>query len=193
MNKPIAVILGLLIAGTPVFAAEAGQKEKEARQKILDEKINGINETEWKVLLTPDHPKLKPVEDVLSFRGHTVQMTYFEKKGYKPTNYTVTLEDEEGQAANWETMKTHPEGGGKVVYLRGQWNGDRMSGVATEKNPDAKDQEITRYVFAGSPAGSALSAEKPGEVPGLERKEGSKAGTAGSSKILKSEETKLKK
>ena len=187
MKKAIACLALFLIGFAPAFAADKAktskdqaqiQKNEEDRRKKVDEKINEINETEWKVQVIPDHPKLKPVEDVLAFRAHTVQLGYFEKKGFQPTNYTVTVEEGE-DAGNFETMKTHPEGGGRVVFIRGQWNGNRVSGVATERDPSDKEYPTIRYTFVG--AKGSLEAKAPDL-----KKEEKFSGATDSAKILKS-------
>ncbi len=161
MKKTVLWLCIIGLGFSTAHAAEkvrAGKDDLEERQKKTEEKIKELNSTEWKVRLVPDNPKMKPSEDVLTFRDLTMQSAYFDGKGFRPTNYTVTVEDEE---ADWETMKTHPGGGGRVVFMRGHWKGDKMHGVATEQDPGDKENPTVRYTFVSS--SKAVLADAPDE------------------------------
>lgn len=145
------LVMNLLVL-PGAFAKDDKQsaKEKELLEKRMkvEEKKKALNGSEWQVTVKPQDAKEKESQDTLSFQNNQVSSKNLSKRGFGATNYTVSIQDDAGNVAIWETMKTGKEG---VVFMRGEWTPEKMSGAITEQLKDSKDAVINKeYSFSSS-------------------------------------------
>lgn len=109
-------------------AAEAEKEKQEETWKKLEEKKAELNGTQWEVQITTKVTKTSmPKTDTLIFQDGKFRSEALSKKGFSPTNYTLTLQ--EGGPTVWETMQTGSDKKEGVAFVRGEWKGNVMSGV----------------------------------------------------------------
>ena len=109
-------------------AAEAEKEKQEETWKKLEEKKAELNGTQWEIQITTQVAKTSmPKTDTLIFQDGKFRSEALSKKGFSPTNYTLTLQ--EGGPTVWETMQTGSDKKEGVAFVRGEWKGNVMSGV----------------------------------------------------------------
>ena len=125
-------------------------EENYKKQKVKFKELEG---SEWEVqLVSVDEKKKKNEEkDRLVFKNGTVSLDSLTKKGYPAVGYTVTP-NSDGEGAIWENFQETKEGS---LAMRGEWNGEAMTGAAREIYD--KGKKIVTYNFsskkvAGPPA-----------------------------------------
>lgn len=97
-------------------------------QRVFTEKVRqGLNNTEWEIELSLLSAKGKKESDVITFKENQIGVAGFVKKGFPPTNYTLTVQD--GGIAVWETMQSSDKSG--IAFWRGEIDADmqRMHGI----------------------------------------------------------------
>lgn len=145
--KLLIFLLIASMAGSPVLAADKTSQEKlEEQRKLINEKRSEINGSKWEVLLGSLDPKFKEKKDTFVFQDDQVSSAGMSKRGFGPTNYTITVpEDADSDVSVWETMKTGKDG---IIFIRGEWTKDRMRGDVTEQLDGGK--EVREYIFTAS-------------------------------------------
>lgn len=132
------IVCGASYAADPIGRSDEKQgkvdaselkKEKERRKKI-EEKRAELEATQWQITLKSKDPRTKPENDTLIFQNGEFRTESLVKRGFNPTNYTVSIPDGEGAAAVFETMQTGKEG---HVFIKGQWTKDSMEGEILEQ------------------------------------------------------------
>src|SRR3989338_6556734 len=161
----LMVFVMALTVGSSVQATEddISQKKLDELRKRINEKKSEINGSQWEVVLGSLDPKIKGQKDTLLFQNDQVTSAGMSKRGFGPTNYTVSVPQEEGSEGGiWETMKTGKDG---VIFMRGEWENDNMRGDVTEQLDGGK--EFHEYIFttssrmAVSPTSSEGSVQAP--------------------------------
>ncbi|MCX7927414.1 MAG: hypothetical protein N2606_04685 [Candidatus Omnitrophica bacterium] len=121
---------------TPAVASPQKTPEELKREEALkvrkaqaQRKLAELNNTEWQIELTPLYSKGKKETDTVVFKENKVSLVNFSKKGFGPTNFTLTVQ-EDGMVV-WETMQTSEKG--QLVFWRGEMDTDlkQMRGVAS--------------------------------------------------------------
>ncbi len=104
---------------------------------------------------------MKGAKDTFTFQNGQFKSTGYQKRGFSPTNYTITIPSETEETGIWETMLSGEEG---VVFIRGEWNKETMNGSITEQLEDGK--EIFEHSFSTNSrvAISPTSAEEETKV-----------------------------
>jgi hypothetical protein len=131
--------------------AAAAQSEAEAvkaflaKQEIVKKKMVLLNNTEWQIEMTPLSGKGKKEIDTVTFKNNQVVLSGFSKKGFGPTNLTLTVQ-EDGSVV-WETMQTSEKNG--MCFWRGELDKTMMTmrGVASHKIDDKNKMD---YSFAST-------------------------------------------
>ena len=150
MKKALALVLVLLFAGYSVHAAEEvsekrseadEQKMAESRKKIQEHRTE-LNGSSWEVTLGSG---AKGEADTFTFQNGQFSSKSLAKRGFSPTNYTVSIPSDSSGLAVWETMQTGKEG---LIFLRGEWDKDMMRGDVTEQLEEGK--KIKDYSFSTS-------------------------------------------
>ncbi len=155
MKKLGKIVLVVAVALVQVCLSPAVYAAKDAaalQAELLAAKKAELNNHEWEVRLTPTTGKGAPMTDVLIFKGQQFESENMTKKGYKPTNYTVSLQ--EGGPTVWETMQSTESG--QPVFWRGEWEGMSMKGVMSKQLGEGKNED---YYF--SSLGSKEIKEEP--------------------------------
>lgn len=105
-------------------AAEEALKQRLAQQQKITAQLNN---QEWQIELTPlnaaANAKVKKEMDVVIFKDNKVSIAGFGKKGFIPTNYSLTVQ-EDGMII-WETMQTSQNAG--TAFWRGEMPKDMLS------------------------------------------------------------------
>ena len=174
-------------APAPAIVQRSPEEEKKIaeRRKKVEERLKELNGSEWEMTVKPHAGKEKEYKDVFTFQDKQVSSKKLSARGFLSTNYTITIPDD-GETAVWETMKTGKEG---VVFIRGEWVKDKMTGAISEQLDEGK--KIKEYSFSSKKAVAA--SDKPAEVPASEAVTQTSASTdAGSSRKLVSLEGDLK-
>lgn len=120
--------------GSGLFQRMNSKTDEEARnalRKRILEKKDELNGSSWKIDIKSQSGKgdfLGP--DTLTFQNEKFRSAAGEKIGYNSTNYTLTVQENEGPTI-WETMQTSKDG--EVTFWRGEWKEDTMSGVISRQ------------------------------------------------------------
>ncbi len=104
--------------------------EEVRKQRLLvGRKRKLLNDTEWEVSLIPLDGKGRKKKDLIVFFESKVSTKSLIEQDYQPTNYSVTLKDDDKVV--WETMQTGKDG--EVVFFKGEVTPefDKMSGVVS--------------------------------------------------------------
>jgi hypothetical protein len=120
---------------------EAAKQRRATQQKKLAE----LNNTEWQIELTPLGGKGKKETDVVTFKNNQVSVASYAKKGFVPTNFTLTVQDD-GMVV-WETMQSSEKAG--TAFWRGEMSKDMqvVNGILSYQL-DAKTK--TDYSFVST-------------------------------------------
>jgi len=138
IQKPATVVSTVPTASTAV--------EKTATVTPVPPTIPiALNGTEWEVKMIPTDKKAsQAVEyDKIRFSDDQVVSKNMAAKGFQPTFYTLTSNDE--GVIIWETMQTGPAG--DIVAWRGEWVNGQMRGVI---NQQMASGETRTFHFVGS-------------------------------------------
>ena len=161
MKKHILLGAVLLTMSASLVFAEATNEEAklEALRKLTEAKKIEINGSQWDVQIKAmDGKGSLPEKDALTFQDGTFSSKYFSEKGFSPTNYTLTVEREDGPTV-WETMQTSEKGG--VVFWRGEWKDEAMSGIISRQLE--KGNEEYSFTSSGKQSISPTSTEEKSE------------------------------
>lgn len=153
--KTFKVILGLMFFALTLSGVQplhAANDAEEQLKKIAEKKAE-LNNHEWEVSLSSPAAKGEVATDVLVFKGQQFESKSMTAKGYKPTNYTVSLQ--EGGPTVWETMQSTDKG--EPVFWRGEWEGESMRGVMSKQVGEGKNED---YYFS-STSSKAITEEVP--------------------------------
>jgi hypothetical protein len=117
-----------------------------AKQEIVKKKMVLLNNTEWQIEMTPLSGKGKKEIDTATFKNNQVVLSGFSKKGFGPTNLTLTVQ-EDGSVV-WETMQTSEKNG--MCFWRGELDKTMMTmrGVASHKIDDKNKMDYS-FVSTG--------------------------------------------
>lgn len=165
-------------APAPAIVQRSPEEEKKIaeRRKKVEERLKELNGSEWEMTVKPHAGKEKEYKDVFTFQDKQVSSKKLSARGFLSTNYTITIPDD-GETAVWETMKTGKEG---VVFIRGEWVKDKMTGAISEQLDEGK--KIKEYSFSSD----TRAAVPPTSV---EEEAEASAKSESSSKALVSKET----
>lgn len=132
-------LTGLMVL-TAVFFAPQISFAAEDTAKILAEKKAELNGHEWDIKLVPaaDPKNGTPSTDVLVFKDMKFEAKGMTTDGYKPTNYTISLQ--EGGPSVWETMQSNESG--PSIFWRGEWEGESMRGVMSKQSADGTNESF---------------------------------------------------
>ena len=129
----------------PKEMTEAEKKKLKAERERQGKAKEGLNGSSWQVSIQSMDAKQKPDKDTFTFQDTEFKSDFFIGKGYAPTNYTVTMMGDSGERAQFETMMS---GKGGMVFLRGEWEKEVMSGTITEQLEGGK--KVNEYYFTTS-------------------------------------------
>jgi hypothetical protein len=131
-------------AETKPSAGSEEEKRAEIRKRV-EEKKQELNGNEWKVAIRSQSGKGSlDGPDTLTFQDGKFRSASAGKKGFTPTNYTITVQEGDSPSI-WETMQTNENG--NVAFWRGEWKDDFMSGVISRQLEEGKNEE---FVFSSS-------------------------------------------
>lgn len=132
--------------------AQAKEQELAEVQKQIDEKKQEINGTSWDIELKPQYGgEMKiPGKDTLYFQDGKFKSSYTDSEGFTRTNYTIRLR--ESGPATFETMQSHNESDKGIVFWRGEWLDQAMTGTMVRKVPDKKGEGMVTesYYFSNT-------------------------------------------
>ena len=117
-------------------------KQKDRVKKIEEKRVE-LESTEWQVSLVSKDLKSKPENDTFVFQNGQFKSENRAKKGFNPTNYTVTIPDVDDASATFETMQSGKEG---HIFIKGVWTKDSMEGQIIEQSEDNKSSK--EYYFS---------------------------------------------
>ncbi len=124
----------------PKRTAADEQKITEERKRTQDARKD-LNGSSWEVQFKSQDPKIKDVKDKFTFQDGMFKSDHYIGDGYTPTNYSITMSGEGTERAVWETMLSAKEG---QIFIRGEWEKDKMSGNITEQLDGGK-KVVERY------------------------------------------------
>lgn len=145
-DSPAAVVAEVQAPAKPAEPPSPAEiaKQKE-RQKKIEQQRAALEATQWSVSLVSNDPKVKPESDVFTFINGQFKSENRSARGFSPTNYTVTVSDEEKPTATFETMQSGKEG---RVFVKGIWKDGVMEGRITEQSEDLK--KSVDYFFSNA-------------------------------------------
>ena len=160
----------------PVPKRSAAEEKKIAEtRKRIDEKKTELNGSSWEVVLgSSSDPKMKGEKDTLTFQNGQFSSKNLSKRGFSPTNYTISLPSEDSKTAVWETMQTGKDG---LVFIRGEWEKEQMRGDISEQLEGGK--KTKEYYFTTASRIAIPPTSKEEEKTGVPKTADS-TGTAGS-------------
>lgn len=167
-------------------------KEDTMRKRIEEKKVE-INGREWQIdIKSPSGKGELDGPDTLTFQDNHFKSKVGSKIGFTPTNYTLTLSESEEGPTVWETMQT--SGKGKVMFWRGEFMADTMTGVISRQLDDDKGNEEYFFRSAGMKKIPASSSKEEKEVESAaasddqDSKTSAATGTLDSAKSVTAEE-----
>jgi hypothetical protein len=98
---------------------KAEEEARKKRRELIDNKKASLNNTAWEIEIVPLGGG-KKTDDTVIFREGKVSLKALKEKGFSPTNYTLTIQD--NGSLIWETMQTSERG--KIVFIRGEISSD---------------------------------------------------------------------
>ena len=116
--------------GKPVKPAEPPKSPEEIAREKKIERINkkraALNNTEWEVEVTAEGQE-EPMQDLISFKGRKISIKGSIEKGFNPSNYTLTI-NEDGSLI-FETMQRSDED--ELSFIKGEISSDikNMKGI----------------------------------------------------------------
>ncbi len=126
-------------------AAPEDPKKREARRKLIEEKKAELNGTSWDIEIRSQSGKGGlSGPDQLVFQDGRFSSKNASKLGFPPTNYTLTVHEDEKNPTTWETMQISEKEG--IAFWRGEWQKDTMSGVITRQLKKGNED----YYFSSS-------------------------------------------
>ncbi len=129
-----------------VVPDKAAEKKRAEMRKRIEERKKELNGGEWEVMIKSMSGKgALDGSDALTFQDNVFRSKSSAKLGFTSTNYTLTVSDSGEGPTVWETMQT--SGKGNVMFWRGEWLGDKMTGVISRQLEDGKSEE---YSFSSS-------------------------------------------
>lgn len=145
----LLIVLGIFgnISAAPVGAQGPDDEKKiAATRKKIEEKKKELNGGEWEVAIKSTSKKgALDGPNVLTFQDNVFQSKSSSSLGFTPTNYTLTVSESDTGPTVWETMQTSDKG--DVMFWRGEWLGDQMTGVISRQFKGGKSEE---YMFSSS-------------------------------------------
>lgn len=141
----IGMVFSSILLSGDARAAKDKDDEEEARiamRKKVEEKKEQFNGSQWSITVNPQQQGAKGAlsdSDVLTFQNGQFSSKNFSKLGFKPTNYTLTVPEDEASPTVWETMQTSEEG--DVAFWRGEWKDKDVNGVINYAVKDKKNEE----------------------------------------------------
>jgi hypothetical protein len=90
------------------------------------------------VAVTPEG-KEQLIKDKIKFQEKTFESYYFANRGFNRSNYTVTIN--QNGIITWETIQRNEKG--EIVSWRGDWQGNKMDGVLSYRDPEHKPQDFS--------------------------------------------------
>ena len=132
-------------AGKQDQVSSADLKKDQDRRKKIEEKRAQLEATQWEVSLVPRSPKLKPEKDTFIFQNGEFRTENRSKRGFNPTNYTVSIVEGDENSAVFETMQGSKEG---YAFIKGQWAKDSMHGEIIEQLDGGK--LVKEYYFSNA-------------------------------------------
>jgi hypothetical protein len=119
-------------------AKKAKLAERERIAKLIKEKREELNNTEWQINLTSLSGKSKRSKiDILTFTRRKVVSKEFKRKGYPASNYSLRIK---GKKVIWETMQT--KGKEEVISWHAEFRGNVMKGIIS-KNSRGKREDFS--------------------------------------------------
>ena len=135
-------------------------KKRQQYRKTVENKKTEINGSQWDVELKSSDKTEKPESDTLTFQNGRFSSQFFTGKGFASTNYTITLPEGSDRAV-WETMQTSSNSKEGIVFIRGEWQGEAMSGQVTQQLEGGKTKEY--YFTTAKRTAIAPTTDKPSE------------------------------
>ena len=187
----LVLMVGLVMGSSVQAAGDKDEVNSDKQKKIaeqrkeIEERVKEINGSKWEVVLSSTDPKVKEVKDTFLFQDKQMTSTKLSERGFGATNYTVSLPSVETDFGVWETMKTGAEG---VLFMRGEWNKERMRGTVTEQLDGGK--KVVEYSFKTESRQAVSPTSKENKDEDNEPSEGSileDARTAGGALVSKEE------
>lgn len=100
------------------------EKRREKQRVLMERKKASLNNTEWEIeIVSLGGKRRTTTKDTILFKEGKVSIATLLKKGFSPTNYTLTIRD--NGALIWETMQTAKKDA--VAFIRGEITPDTMS------------------------------------------------------------------
>ena len=150
-NAVVLISLGVLIVCAPYAGAAEKKVKKQAQgtEAVSPERVKQEEQAkaaqilkgqEWVIYLSaPTGAKGKSQIDILIFsEGNMFNSKNLLSKGYKETQYTLTVESE--GAAVWESFQENQEGG--VVFWRGELKGKVIEGVVSMLSKNGMSDDL---------------------------------------------------
>lgn len=119
------------------------QQARDAQRLLVESKRKKLNGTGWDIELvfleSIKTGKPKKENHILIFNDNQVSLHSFIKRGFQPTNYTLSVQ--ENGAILWETMQKSDTNG--IIFLRGEIEQDlqKMQGNMNHQISDKLSQD----------------------------------------------------
>ena len=144
----------------PAPAQPAVSDAELAKQRALkDKKRKALNNNQWEISVIPMTGKGEKTQDVLVFTGEKFSSQEYVKKGYTPSNYTLSLAADGGAVV--ESMQSN-EGGG-ILFWRIELDSELAGcrGVLSNQLVENKTEDYSFVSTAKKPVTEKPVIEKP--------------------------------
>ena len=150
------ITLGCLLLAVAFSVQPALAAEKEALMPMA------LDGTQWAIEVTSVNKKgtKETAADALIFEDEKFISEAYQKKGYEPTNYSLTVDEED--VTNFGTMQIKDK---ETTFWKGKVSGDKISGSIHVQNPSGNN--VTRYYKGTLSEGTLVrkSKAKPVKLP----------------------------
>lgn len=115
--------------------------DKEKMKELREKKRSQLNNTLWNIEVSPIAGGEKKTKDVLRFENNRFSSEKYSKAGFNPTNYTLTLKEED--VTVFETMQTGEKG--EIIFWRGEVTSDlqKIRGVLSHQKEPGKSEDFS--------------------------------------------------
>ncbi len=131
--------------------AMSDQPANRIELNVTEPESKNLNGTIWEVELisVASDGTRQPIRDKITFTGKSFKSHYFSTQGFSPSNYTVTVHD--NNMITWETIQTNDKG--ETVSWRGDLEGKKMEGVLSQHSSNQNAHDFSFFSKGLNPNG----------------------------------------
>lgn len=149
-SKPAAVSNEAVSKQAPsAKTAEPAKPEPDKTRSLREKKKRELNDSQWEIEVLPLNGKGAKESDVITIKDNKFSSEEFAKKGFEPSNFTLSLQDDVFPVA--ETMQSSEKEG--TVFWRVEFDSTLVSckGIISQQLPGNKSEDYSFISTAKRP------------------------------------------